>query len=46
MQMFMATRGRERTLTEWKSLFDRSGLMLEELVSLKSIGKIMVLKQK
>jgi len=45
MQMFMATRGRERTLSEWKSLFDRSGLMIEELVSLKSIGKILVLKQ-
>jgi hypothetical protein len=44
MQMFMATRGRERTLSEWKGLFDQSGLKLEEQVSLKSIGKILVLK--
>jgi hypothetical protein len=46
MQMFMATRGRERTLAEWKGLFDQSGLMLEELVGLKSIGKIMLLAKK
>ncbi len=43
MQMFMATRGKERTLSEWKTLFAKSGLMLEELVHLKSIGKIMIL---
>ncbi|ESS71447.1 multifunctional cyclase-dehydratase-3-O-methyl transferase TcmN [Methyloglobulus morosus KoM1] len=46
MQMFMATRGRERTLAEWTNLFDQSGLALEELIGLKSIGKIMVLRQK
>lgn len=46
MQMFMATRGRERTLPEWQSLFDQSGLMLEELVGLQSLGKILVLKPK
>lgn len=44
MQMFMATRGRERTLSEWRSLFDQSGWKLDEQVSLKSIGKILVLK--
>ncbi|HSD96012.1 MAG TPA: methyltransferase [Sulfuricaulis sp.] len=44
MQMFMGTRGRERTLREWLALFDRSGLALEELVSLRSFGKILVLK--
>lgn len=43
MQMFMATRGRERTLSEWKDLFDQSGLRLDEQVGLKSIGKILVL---
>lgn len=43
MQMFMATRGRERTLSEWKSLFDQSGVTLDEQVSLKPIGKILVL---
>lgn len=44
MQMFMGTRGRERTLREWLALFDSSGLALEELVSLRSFGKILVLK--
>lgn len=43
MQMFMATRGRERTLSEWRSLFDQSGLKLDEQVSLKSMGRILVL---
>jgi len=46
MQMFMATRGRERTLTEWRNLFDKSGLALEEEVGLQSIGKILVLRPK
>lgn len=46
MQMFMATRGRERTLSEWQNLFDQSGLALEEEVGLQSIGKILVLKHK
>ena len=43
MQMFMATRGRERMLSEWRRLFDQSGLKLDEQVSLKSIGRILVL---
>lgn len=46
MQMFMATRGKERTLAEWTNLFDQAGLVLEEQVHLKSIGKILVLQQK
>lgn len=44
LQMFMGTRGRERTLTEWQSLFLRSGLLLEEQVGLQSIGNILLLK--
>lgn len=43
MQMFMGTRGRERTLHEWQNLFDQSGLALEEQIGLQSIGKILVL---
>ncbi len=43
MQMFMGTRGRERTLSEWQRLFDRSGLVLQEVVGLKSFAKILVL---
>jgi hypothetical protein len=46
LQMFMGTRGRERMLTEWQSLFDRSGLFLKEVVSLQSFGKILVINQK
>lgn len=44
MQMFMATRGRERTLDEWRKLFDRCELQLAEVVSLQSFAKIMVLR--
>ena len=46
MQMFMGTRGRERTLPEWQNLFDQSGLALEEQVVLRSIGNILVLRSK
>jgi hypothetical protein len=44
LQMFMGTRVRERTLSEWKSLFDQSNLLLQEIVSLRSFGKILVVK--
>lgn len=44
MQMFMGTRGRERTFTEWRSLFDASGVALQEVVSLRSFGKILLLR--
>jgi len=44
MQMFMGTRGRERTLPEWSGLFAQSGLILEEVVELRSFVKILVLK--
>lgn len=44
MQMFMGTRGRERTLREWQYLFERSGVMLEEIVGLRPFGKILVLR--
>ncbi len=44
MQMFMGTKGRERTLDEWNDLFKRSELRLDEVVDLQSFGKIMVLQ--
>ncbi|HXU93242.1 MAG TPA: methyltransferase [Gallionella sp.] len=44
MQMFMATRGRERTLAEWQRLFEKSGVLLQEVVGLQSFGKILVLR--
>jgi hypothetical protein len=43
MQMLMATKGKERTLSEWQTLFDQSGWGLEETVGLRSLGKILVL---
>jgi len=46
MQMFMNTRGRERTLPEWQNLFEQSGLAFEEEVGLQSIGKMLVLRAK
>jgi len=46
MQMFMGTRGRERTLAEWNALFERSGFVLEEIVGLRSFGNILVLLPK
>ena len=46
MQMFMASRGRERTGDEWRKLFERSGVTLEEEVSLQSFAKILVLRTK
>lgn len=43
MQMFVNTCGRERTRDEWRRLFERSGLVLEEEVHLRSFGTILVL---
>lgn len=43
MQMFMGTRGRERSLREWRKLFKQSGVVLEALVGLRSFGNILVL---
>ena len=44
MQMFMGTRGRERTLGEWRALVDRAGLVLQEVVGLQSLGCILLLR--
>ena len=43
MQMFMGSRGRERTLKEWAALFDIAGMALEDVVGLQSFGNILVL---
>jgi len=45
MQMFMGTRGRERTQQEWQAIFSPSGLVLEEVVLLASFGRMLVLRQ-
>ena len=42
MQMFIGTRGRERTLAQWQALLARSGLALREQVNLQSFAKMLV----
>ena len=42
LQMFIGTRGRERTLAQWQALLARSGLALTEQVDLQTFGKILV----
>lgn len=44
MQMFVGCRGRERTLSEWKSVIQASKLLLEEIVRIRSLGSILVLR--
>lgn len=44
LQMFVGGRGRERTLGEWKSLIQAGGLELDEVVGLRSLGSILVLR--
>lgn len=46
MQMFMGTRGRERTIAEWLRLFEDAGLRLEEQVRLRSFASILVLQSR
>jgi hypothetical protein len=46
MQMFVGCRGRERTLSEWKLVIQASGLVLEEVVRLRSLGSILVLRSR
>ena len=46
MQMFVACRGRERTLSEWKLVIQASKLVLDEVVGLRSLGCILVLRSK
>ncbi len=46
MQMFMGSRGRERTLSEWTTLFNEAELVLEEVVGLQSFGNILVLRRR
>jgi len=44
MQMFVCCRGRERTLSEWRSVIQASELVLEEVVRLRSLGSILVIR--
>lgn len=44
MQMFMGTKGRERTRSEWERVFERAEVRLVEIVNLASFGKMLVLR--
>jgi hypothetical protein len=44
MQMLVNTHGREITLAQWKNLFDKVGMVLEEVVGLQSFGSLLVLR--
>jgi len=44
MQMFVGCQGRERTLSEWKAIIRASQLLIEEVVRLRSLGSILVLR--
>jgi len=46
MQMFVGTRGRERTMSEWSALFVKASVALEEVVGLQSLGNVLVLRPK
>lgn len=45
MQLLMATRGRERSLQQWQTLFELGGWRLEQQVKLRSVGQILVLQR-
>lgn len=45
LQMFMGTRGRERSLREWEAVFRQSGVRLVEAVALASFGQMLVLRR-
>lgn len=44
MQMMVNTEGRERTLSQWKSLITASGLQLQQNISLASPARMLVLQ--
>ena len=44
MQMFMGTKGGERTRSEWEQIFVKSKVKLIEIVDLASLGKMLVLR--
>lgn len=43
MQMLMGTQGRERSLDDWQNLFNQGNMQLEQVVSLRGFGKILVI---
>jgi C-methyltransferase len=44
MQILIATRGCERTEAEWRSLLERGGFKLQEIVALRTFARLLVIK--
>jgi hypothetical protein len=45
MQMLMGTKGRERTLSEWKQLFNDTGFSIENVMDVRTFAKFIVLRK-
>ncbi len=44
MQMLVNTRGRERTLAEWQGLLESGGFQLQEVVEVRTLIKVLVIR--
>ncbi len=44
MQMLIGTAGRERTLSEWSTLFDSAGFVLQEVVEVRTFARFIVVQ--
>ena len=45
IQMLMGTNGGERTVAQWKNVFDKANMQLIETVAVQTFAKVMVLKK-
>jgi hypothetical protein len=45
MQMLIGTDGRERTLSEWNNLFDKTGFNIENVIDARSFAKFIVVRK-
>lgn len=45
MQMLMGSKGRERTINEWKHLFNDSGFRIDQVVQMRTFAKYLVLRK-
>ena len=46
MQMLVNTQGRERTESEWRSLLDQAGFVIDEIVDVSNFAKFIVIRKK
>ncbi len=45
MQMLMGTKGRERTMSEWKRLINDTGFNIESIIDIRTFAKFIVLRK-